>query len=100
MTDDNNPFQELSNIFVENQRNFQVKSSELEKRVKSFKDKFETILSQLQSDVFSTNLNLFLNLEEEAKIILSVAKEVEFQRDKILKTVELLKKSNKITLNK
>ena len=100
MTDDNNPFQELSNIFVENQRNFQVKSSELEKRVKAFKDKFETILSQLQSDVFSTNLNLFLNLEEEAKIILSVAKEVEFQRDKILKTVELLKKSNKITLNK
>ena len=100
MSENNNPFQELSNIFIENQRNFQIKIDELKSRTLQFSKKFQDVSSQLNSDIFTANLNVFLNIEEEAKIILSVAKEVEFQRDKLTKTVELLKQSNKITLNK
>ena len=57
-------------------------------------------MNQLVENSFSANLNLYLNLEEESKLVVMVAKEVEFQRDNIVKSVDLLKQSKKIKLNK
>jgi hypothetical protein len=76
MNEESNPFLELSNLFVENQRQFNVKSNELISRL----------------DV--------LNIEQESSLILSVAKELEFQRDQINNSLELLKETKKIKLNK
>ena len=100
MNDENNPFVELSQIFIDNQREFNQKCKNLIDRTASFANKLEVVRDQLSSDPFAANLNLYLNTEEEARLILVVAKEVEFQRDRILETVKLLKQSNKVKLNK
>ena len=100
MSEENNPFQELSQIFVDSQRLFNVKCEELKKRSKSFSDKLVSIQRQIEQDPFGTNLNVLLGIEEEAKLTLSVARELEHHRDKILKSIEVLKESNKTKLNK
>tara|TARA_B100000287_G_C20135003_1_gene583795 strand:- start:241 stop:552 length:312 start_codon:yes stop_codon:yes gene_type:complete len=94
------PFEELTKIFIDNQRNFTSKTNDLIDRTKNLKEKLDLVLKQLSQNCFKTNLNLYLNLEEEAKLIVMVAKEVEFQRDNILKSVEVLKQSKEIKLNK
>ena len=100
MSDDNNPFVELSQIFIDNQRDFTQKCKNLTERTSTFLNKLEAVKEQIINDPFGANLNLYLNSEEEVRLILMVAKEVEFQRDQILKTVSLLKQSNQIKLNK
>lgn len=100
MNQENNPFVELSQIFIDNQREFNQKCKELSDRTGAFVEKMSTVKRQLNNEPFEANLNLYLNIEEEARLMLVVAKEVEFQRDRILETVNLLRKSNKIKLNK
>ena len=100
MNQENNPFVELSQIFIDNQREFNQKCKELTDRTGAFIEKMSTAKRQLNNEPFEANLNLYLNIEEEARLMLVVAKEVEFQRDRILETVNLLRKSNKIKLNK
>ncbi len=100
MSDIENPFNELSQIFIENQRAFTNKCNNLIERTANFVNRLNTALKQLNEEPFNADLNLYLNIEEEARLTLIVAKEVEFQRDQILKTVELLKSSNQIKLNK
>ena len=100
MEDKINPFSELSQIFVDNQRVFSQKCKDLSARSTQFADKLNKLKIQIDEDPFSANLNLCLSIQEEASLILAVAKEVEFQREKILSTLELLKKSNQIKLNK
>ena len=100
MENENNPFVELSQIFIDNQRTFNSKCKELADRTGSLASKLHEAKERLIQNPFDTNLNAYLNIEEESRVILSVAKEVEFHRDKIIKTVELLKASNEIKLNK
>ena len=100
MSDKTSPFNELSQIFIDNQRAFNSKCNNLLERTSSFVNKLSNVKGQIKEDPFSANLNAYLNIEEEARLILMVAKEVEFQRDQILKTVKLLKTSNTIKLNK
>ena len=100
MSEENNPFVELSQIFIDNQREFNQKCKDLLVRTNTLTNKLTTAKSQVDANPFEANLNLYLNVEEEARLILVVAKEVEFQRDRILETVKLLKQSNKIKLNK
>jgi hypothetical protein len=100
MNQENNPFNELSQIFVDNQRVFAEKCRNLTERTQNFASKLNEVKNQMNENPFEANLNLYLNIEEEARLILVVAKEVEFQRDQILKSVNMLKSSNKIKLNK
>ena len=58
------------------------------------------VKKQLDEEPFTADLNLYLNIEEESRLILLVAKEVEFQRDKIIDSVNKMKSSNEIKLNK
>ena len=94
------PFVELQQIFIDNQRQFNMKCDDLIRRTKSFYQKLATAHSQLSDNPFGANLNLYLSIEEEARIVLSVAQELEFQRDKILNSLNMLKESNKTKLNK
>ena len=96
----NNPFVTLSNLFIENQRQFNVKSSELIKRIDALTGKLKKLSSQIENDVFSADLISILHIEEESTLILGVAKELEFQRDQIINSVEVLTKSKKVKLNK
>ena len=100
MSEENNPFVQLSNLFVENQRVLSVKSDELAKRSKSLSGKLSLLSQQLEENVFKTNLVSILNIDEEARLILSVAKELEFQRDQILTSVKMLSESKQVKLNK
>ncbi len=100
MSDKNNPFSELSQIFIDNQRAFNSKCNNLLERTSNFVNKLSNVKGQINDDPFTADLNAYLNIEEEARLILMVAREVEFQRDQILKTVKLLKTSNTIKLNK
>tara|TARA_B100000287_G_C20589436_1_gene763614 strand:+ start:104 stop:418 length:315 start_codon:yes stop_codon:yes gene_type:complete len=94
------PFKELQQIFIDNQRQFNIKCDDLMRRTKSFSQKLAQANAQLNENAFSANLNLYLSIEEEARIVLSVAQELEFHRDKIVKSLDMLKESNKIKLNK
>jgi len=100
MSNEDNPFIQLSNLFIENQRQFNVKTEDFLKRANSLKLKLDKLTSQVSSDVFSANLIAILNIEEESALILSVAKELEFQREQVLNSVEILKQSKKVKLNK
>ena len=94
------PFKELQHIFIDNQRQFTMKCEDLMRRTKVFAQKLSQANSELHKDPFTANLNLYLSIEEEAKLVLSVAQELEFHRDKIIKSVDMLKEANKIKLNK
>lgn len=100
MSEKNNPFNELSQVFIDNQRNFNSKCNNLVERTTSFVNKLSSVNNQIKEEPFEADLNLYLNIEEEAKLVLMVAKEVEFQREQILNTLKLLKASNTIKLNK
>ena len=95
-----NPFQKLSELLINNQNSFNQKVSELRRRSRSLSEKLALIYEELESEPFNANLNNLLNLEEEARLLLFVAKEVESQRDKIANSVDLLQKSNIVKLNK
>ena len=98
--EENNPFVILSNLFVENQRQFNVKTKDLQSRIKVLEKKLSKLYSQLDNDIFTADLVSLLSLQEEASLILSVAKELEFQRDQIFNSVETLKQSKRVKLNK
>jgi len=100
MNEESNPFLELSNLFVENQRQFNVKSNELISRLDVLNKKLSKLKEQLETNIFSADLISILNIEQESSLILSVAKELEFQRDQINNSLELLKETKKIKLNK
>ena len=100
MNEENNPFVELSNLFVENQRQFNIKSDELISRLDALNKKLSNLKVQLENNIFSADLIAILNIEQESSLILSVAKELEFQRDQINSSLELLKETKKIKLNK
>ena len=100
MNEENNPFLELSNLFVENQRQFNVKSDELISRLDVLNKKLSKLKVQLETNIFEADLIAILNIEQESSLILSVAKELEFQRDQINNSLELLKETKKIKLNK
>lgn len=100
MADDNNPFLQLSSLFVENQRVFNIKRDDLLNRLSLLGKKLEKLSDALKADVFSADLVSILNIEEESALILGVAKELEFQRDQVLNSVKVLSDSRKIKLNK
>ena len=95
-----NPFVELNQLFIENQRNFNTKCINLIERTGTLATKLTVVKQQLSASSFDADLNLYLNIEEEARLILLVAKEVEAQRDKIVKSLEMMKNANIIKLNK
>lgn len=95
-----NPFLQLSNLFVENQRLFNIKRDDLQKRINLLSVKLKKLSESVDSDVFSADLVSILNIEEESALLLSVAKELEFQRDQVLNSVKVLSESRKIKLNK
>ena len=95
MNEENNPFVELSNLFVENQRQFNIKSDELISRLDALNKKLSNLKVQLENNIFSADLIAILNIEQESSLILSVAKELEFQRDQINNSLELLKETKK-----
>jgi len=100
ITDDNNPFVKLSNLFVENQRVFNVKRDDLLNRLNQLNKKLTKLSDSLKADVFSADLVSILNIEEESALILGVAKELEFQRDQVINSVKVLSDSRKVKLNK
>jgi|TARA_B100000035_G_scaffold106834_1_gene90604 hypothetical protein len=98
--EENNPFVVLSNLFVENQRQFNVKAKDLQGRIKVLEKKLSKLNAQLENDIFTADLIALLSVQEEAALILNVAKELEFQRDQIFNSVETLKQSKRVKLNK
>ena len=100
MNNDNNPFMELSNLFVENQRLLNIKTEDVLNRAKLLKQKMIVLTQQLENDVFTTDLVAILNVDDEAKLLLTVAKELEFQRDQIFNSIKMLSQSKEIKLNK
>jgi len=100
MNKENNPFVELSNIFIDNQRQLNAKAEDLKNRASALKSKLSVLVEQIDNDVFATDLVQLLNIENESSLLLTVAKELEFQRESILNSIKLLKKSKQIKLNK
>jgi len=105
MNDDNDlieqsPFQALSNSFIESQRSFNTKVTDLRQRLERIADRSKVLSVQLNSDPFRANISSLINIEEESRLILLVAKELEKQREDILTVLEMLNKTKEIKLNK
>ena len=95
-----NPFQVLSNSFIESQRSFNTKVSELRKRLEQVADKSKILSVQLKHVLFKASISALVDIEEEARLILLVAKELEKQREDILNVLDMLTKTKEIKLNK
>ena len=100
MNEKNNPFLEMSNLFIENQRQFNIKTDNLTKRLNHMISVLTTLKTEINQDVFSANLVGIMNIEQEASLMLDSAKELEFKRDQINNSLALLKDIKKIKLNK
>lgn len=94
------PFQSLSNSFVESQRSFNTKVTDLRQRLERIADRSKSLSIQLNSDPFNANISSLINIEEESRLILLVAKELEKQREDILTVLDMLNKTKEIKLNK
>ena len=99
-TNENNPFVQLSHLFVENQRQINTRSEELKRRIEAMSSRLKRLSKSLDSDVFESDLTSIINLEEEARLIISVAKELEYQKEQVENALEMLPASKKIKLNK
>ncbi len=97
---ENNPFVQLSHLFVENQRQINTRTEDLKRRVEAMTNRLKRLTKSLDVDVFETDLTSIINLEEEAKLIISVAKELEYQKEQVENALEMLTASKKIKLNK
>jgi hypothetical protein len=95
-----NYFQKLSEILIANQNAFNYKVNELRNRTRTLASKLENVSLDLESDPFESNITILANIEEESKLILFLAKEVEAQRDKLINSTKLLEESNKQKLNR
>lgn len=100
MNEKNNPFLEMSNLFIENQRQFNIKTDNLTKRLNHMIAVLTTLKAEINQDLFSANLVGIMNIEQEASLMLDSAKELEFKRDQINSSLALLKDIKKIKLNK
>ena len=99
-TNENNPFVQLSHLFVENQRQINTRSEDLKSRVGTMSNRLNRLSKSLEKDVFEADLTSIINLEEEAGLIISVAKELEYQKEQVENALEMLTASKKIKLNK
>ena len=61
-----NPFSELSQLFIDNQRNFNKKCNNLLERTSNLAAKLNLVKKQLDEEPFTADLNLYLNIEEES----------------------------------
>ena len=94
------PFQALSNSFIESQRSFNTKVTDLRQRLERIADRSKVLSVQLNRDPFKANISSLINIEEESRLILLVAKELEKQREDILTVLDMLNKTKEIKLNK
>ena len=95
-----NPFQKLSSVFIENQRNFNINVNDLVKRLERLNEITRALLNQLNSDPFTAKINMLTSIEEESKFILSTAKDLEKKREDITSILKLLENTNELKLNK
>ena len=72
----------------------------MRQRLERIADKSKVLSVQLNSDPFKANISALINVEEEARLILLVAKELEKQREDVLTVLEMLTKTKEIKLNK
>ena len=92
-------FQELSNLFIDNQRMINVKTDEVLKKSKSIQQKMTNLIQSVEQDVFASDLMSIVNIPDESRLLLTAVKELEIQRDQIINSINILKKSKERKLN-
>tara|TARA_B100000424_G_scaffold43628_1_gene29788 strand:+ start:420 stop:725 length:306 start_codon:yes stop_codon:yes gene_type:complete len=95
-----NPFQELSELFINNQNSMNREVHNLRSSLRNAKEKFERLIEELERDPFSAELNLLLGIDVFSMKLLEEGKSLEETRDKILNSVSILKKANEKKLGK
>ena len=94
-----NPFRALSELLVDNQNALAAKSQHLRTQIRMLSQRMINVTEQLESDVFDVDLNELASIDIEASKILESAKDLESTRDKIMNSIELLRKANIKKLN-
>ena len=93
-----NPFQRLSELFVNNQNSLNKETQQLRTSIRTINKIFESLIEELEKDPFSADLTVLTGLDSISLQILSQGKSLEETREKILESIRLLEKSNKKTL--
>ena len=94
-----NPFRTLSELLVDNQNALAAKSQHLRTQIRILSQRMISVTDQLEDDVFNVDLNELASIDIEASKILETAKDLENTRDKIINSIELLRKANVKKLN-
>tara|TARA_A100001011_G_C14280475_1_gene831372 strand:- start:1537 stop:1845 length:309 start_codon:yes stop_codon:yes gene_type:complete len=95
-----NPFQKLSELFVNNQNSLNKDVQMLRTSLRTVKQILDSLIEELESDPFSANLTTLCGLDSVALQILEQGRSLEETRDKILDSVTLLEKSNEKKLRR
>ncbi len=96
---DHSPFKVLSELLIDNQNAIKHAALGLRSQIRTLNAKLEKITEELENDIFSTDLNILSDISSQASDILVHAKNLEASREKILDSVEMLRKSNTKKLN-
>ena len=88
-----NLFQVFSQVFIESQQSFNKCESELRNRCRTLSQKLSNSVEELESDVFTANLNNIFDLEEEMEYIMKLVQELQNRRSLIKESVDQLRKS-------
>ena len=91
---DQSPFKVLSELLIDNQNAIKHAALGLRAQIRTLNAKLEKVTEDLESDVFGTDLNILSDISSEASEILMHAKNLESSRERILDSVEMLKKAN------
>ena len=94
-----NPFRTLSELLVDNQNALSAQSQHLRTQIRILSQRMINVTDQLEDDVFNVDLNELASIDIEASKILETAKDLENTRDKIINSIELLRKANVKKLN-
>ncbi len=95
-----NLFQIFSRVFIESQQSFNKCESELRNKCRVLSQKLTNSVDQIETDVFSANLNTIFDMEDEISYIIRLAQELENRRNLIQDSVDQLKKSTEKHVNR
>ena len=57
------------------------------------------LIQSVEQDVFASDLMSIVNIPDESRLLLTAVKELEIQRDQIINSINILKKSKERKLN-
>jgi len=97
--EEKNPFKKISELFLNNQNNFNNELHALRTSLRSLHGVIQSVLENLETNPFETDLSKLKGMDTYTLQIISQAKDLENSTEKILESIRILEKANEKKLN-